>query len=509
MRQVSDLGLLIVRDESAFAGEREYLFLNPTVRGVSYEGISPEERQEAHSRVAAWLVAHSDKEGAEHLGLIADHLEKGGRTKHAAVYLQRAGEQAATRFANADAIDYLSRALDLTPGDALIERYTLLLAREKVYDLQGAREAQDQELKTLGELAETLDDDHRRIEVTLRQADYAEATGDYSAAAAAAKAAIRLAQTVQDVSSEAMACIKWGLVLWRQGDLVAAHSWLEQALALAQAVQLREVEADILRNLGTVSNLQGDFVGAKAYNEQALHIYREVGHRLSESRVFNNLAIISKNLGNYVESKSYLEEALRICREVGNRRDECSVLNDIGVLLHHLRNDKASRQYQLQALAIMQEVGDRYGQGYGLTYLGHALAGLGRLTEAADAYQEALDIRRELDQPNLVIESLAGLARVSLTEGNLTRALVQVEQILHYLDQGSTLTGTEEPMRIHLTCYRVLRANGDPRAQSILDVAHQALQEQADAITDEEMRRSFLENVPYHREIVREFAKMG
>ena len=63
-------------------------------------------------------------------------------------------------------------------------------------------------------------------------------------------------------------------------------------------------------------------------------------------------------------------------------------------------------------------------------------------------------------------------------------------------------------MRIYLTCYRVLQANDNPRAQSILDVAHQALQEQAVAITDQEMRRSFLENVPYHREIVHEFARM-
>jgi hypothetical protein len=48
----------------------------------------------------------------------------------------------------------------------------------------------------------------------------------------------------------------------------------------------------------------------------------------------------------------------------------------------------------------------------------------------------------------------------------------------------------------------VLAAAGDERAASVLETAHATLQEQAAKIPDETMRRSFLENVPYHREIV-------
>ena len=52
--------------------------------------------------------------------------------------------------------------------------------------------------------------------------------------------------------------------------------------------------------------------------------------------------------------------------------------------------------------------------------------------------------------------------------------------------------------------YRVLRANGDPRAEEVLEEAHNLLQERAAKITDEELRRSFLENVSAHREIISE-----
>jgi hypothetical protein len=57
-------------------------------------------------------------------------------------------------------------------------------------------------------------------------------------------------------------------------------------------------------------------------------------------------------------------------------------------------------------------------------------------------------------------------------------------------------------LRIYLTCYRVLQANADPRAEEILCTAHNLLQERAAKIDDEELRRSYLENVAAHREIV-------
>jgi hypothetical protein len=53
-----------------------------------------------------------------------------------------------------------------------------------------------------------------------------------------------------------------------------------------------------------------------------------------------------------------------------------------------------------------------------------------------------------------------------------------------------------------LTCYRVLRATQDARATEILRTVYNQVQASAARIDDEAMRRSFLENVPAHREIV-------
>ena len=60
---------------------------------------------------------------------------------------------------------------------------------------------------------------------------------------------------------------------------------------------------------------------------------------------------------------------------------------------------------------------------------------------------------------------------------------------------------------MYLTCYRVLESSADPRAQDILETAHDLLQHRADKINDEKDRRSFLENVTAHRELVRAFQR--
>ena len=112
-----------------------------------------------------------------------------------------------------------------------------------------------------------------------------------------------------------------------------------------------------------------------------------------------------------------------------------------------------------------------------------------------------------MDQLDLVMESLAGLVRVTLAQGNISQALVQVNEILAHLESDG-LEGMVEPFQVYLTCYHVLRANDDARTPEVLATAHNLLQEQAAKIPDEATRRLFLENVKAHREIVATYREL-
>ena len=543
-------------DEGTGMLDRDYAFTHHKIQEVIYADIPRRRRQHMHGLIGATMEQlYEPQLVMSELAFHFEHAQRSDKTltEKAIIYLRGAGEQAAAQFAHAEAIAYFSRAIDLTPGDEQARQYTILMAREKVYDVQGAREEQKRDLATLQRLAEALADDvpppaggSRRAEVGLRQAHYDETTGNYPAAIAAAQEAIRLSQAVGDVDNEAAGYLQWGMVLWHQGEYQAAQLRFEQALSLARTEGLRQVEADGLSSLGLVAWTQGDYDGARACSEQALPIYRELGNRQGEGRVLNSLGIVLIEQGNYAESNIHYEQALQTVREIGDRRRESYVLgnvanafvmqgnyaqarihfeqsmyiaceigdrhsegaarNNLSWTFHLLGDDEAACEHGRQALLILREIGNRRNEGYALTNLGHALTGLGNLKEAAESYQQALALRRELGQHNLAIESLAGLARVSLAQGDLEQAQAQVEKILAFLET-ETLDGTEEPFRVYLTCYRVLCANQDPRAKTILNTAHCLLQEQAAKISDEETRCSFLENVAAHREIVNEWRK--
>jgi len=567
----------IVRETGATA----YDFTHGKLRHAAYADLSAARRRLLHRHVAEALeVVHIHNLDSVS-GQVAVHYEQAGLTEQAIPYYRHAAEAARRVYANQDALTYLSHALELTPQTAHAERYDLLLAREKVHDLLAKREAQTQDISALKELAATLGDDHRRAEVALCQAQYAERIADYAAATMAARTAIGLAQTARDAQIEALGYLLWGNGLRRQGALSEAHIRYERALTKAKEAKLSEIEADSLCGLGSIAddlghyaNAQayreqalrlfreigdqrgechalnalastglgtGDYIAAQAYLDQALHLSRQIGDRRSEimasanlsacmmwqgnyadARIYSeqalplsretgdrlcefvalcNLGCIADYQGDYIKAQAHYEQSLRLCREIGRPQYESEIYAYLGLLFHHMGNDRAARENSQQAVHIAQSADARYEQGLALTHLGHALAGLGQLSEAAEAYGQAVALRRELGQHNLAIESLAGLARVALTQGDVAQAVAHVQEILSYLEHH-TLDGTGEPLRVCLTCYRVLQAARDPRTTDVLKTAYSLLQAQVDQIPDASARRAFLENVAVHREIV-------
>jgi tetratricopeptide (TPR) repeat protein len=330
--------------------------------------------------------------------------------------------------------------------------------------------------------------------VALQQGDYAEARVYY-------EQALQICREIGDRLREAITLINLALVLHHLGDYTQAGIHYQEALQVSREIGNRRAEGYALTNWANAAFEQGNYVEARTWLRQALRICRETGNRLLESLVLNSLGLVHTYLGDYASAQAYFEPGLNVCREIGERRSEGMVLSSLSLYSLRLGDNQAAYEYGQQALHIAQELGERRLMGYVWCRLGYALVGLGRLAEAADAYGQALTLRREMGQPNLAMEPLAGLAHVALAQGDLPQARNHVAEILNYLETG-TLGGTDEPCQVYLTCYRVLRAaQENVLAQAALNKAHDLLQERAAKISDEGLRRSFLENVAVHREI--------
>lgn len=305
---------------------------------------------------------------------------------------------------------------------------------------------------------------------------------------------------VGDLWGQATAINGLGVLAWSLGRAEEARTCFDQSRRYHEEVGDRRGQCRALANLADVATYRSDYAEARRLLGLALPICREIQERWIESGVLNNLGVVADRLGTYDQARGYLQQALKMRREIGDRQGEAESLSDLGLVYHHMGEDKTALEYCHQALSLIRDLGDPYILAFVLTRMGHSLASLDSLEEAVAAYHEALWLRKDGGHVHLQVEPLAGLARVALARRNGVRALEQVEEILHQLN-GNDLNGNDEPLRVYLTGYQVLRANGDPRADEILTTAYHILRERAARIYPEKLRNSFLENVATHRDI--------
>lgn len=325
--------------------------------------------------------------------------------------------------------------------------------------------------------------------------------GDYAKALTFQEQARLIWQEMGDRRAESVSLNNLGGFALFLGDYAGASDYYEQSLRVCREIGDRRGEGRALDSLGVVSAARGDYRTTLSFYQGALRIRQEIGDLRGEAETTNHLGTLARDFGDYGAARASYNQSLLIYREVGDRLGEFLVLSDLGLLLHQLGEDSDAGDYCQHALELAQEVGDPHLLGYAWTHLGHVQEGLGQLTEAAESYRKALALRRKMGEDHLAMEPLAGLARLALLQADIPRAQSHVDEILAYLELG-TLEGTEEPFRVYLACYRVLRASGDSRAAEFLRMVHQQMQQRITQIEDEASRRSFQENVAVHRQLL-------
>jgi len=252
--------------------------------------------------------------------------------------------------------------------------------------------------------------------------------------------------------------------------------------------------------------MQGHYNKALLYQEKALKLFLDREEPYWEGLAMVNHALLALHLGNYEQARRNFKEADKLWSKGGFERLKDALYGLWGLFHHHLGDHKKALVMAEQAKEISQAKADPYYLGLACLVIGHAKRGLGLKEEAKSAYQETLRVWQANQKEKASMEALGGLAAVAYERKRLDEALDNVEQIMSHRKENPTLVGTLEPMRILLTCIKVLEAAGQTeRADTLLEESYQLLMQRADFFTDERLRESFLHapRVSFHREIVR------
>jgi class 3 adenylate cyclase/tetratricopeptide (TPR) repeat protein len=344
-------------------------------------------------------------------------------------------------------------------------------------------------------LAGTEDDCLRDLGlIAYYQGDYATARGYY-------EQALAIDQAIGDRRGQSATLVRLGAVLRELGDSTMALTCYEQALVIDRATGDRDDEADGLRGIGMVAYDRGDYLAARAAYTESLTLERATGDREGQAACLAALGRVARVLGDLAAAQEALDQALVIHQEVGDRRYEAAVRADLALLCSQRGDHQAAREQAQTALELAGALGARYVEATAFTRLGQALHGLADLQEAESAYQAALRLCRELGVETLVLEPLAGLARLALANGDLATARTRANELATTLE-AEVIAWTDELPQLSLSCYQVLSAAGDARAAQVLEVACARLNRQASQISDATCRQAFWEDVPTHRALL-------
>lgn len=293
-----------------------------------------------------------------------------------------------------------------------------------------------------------------------------------------------------------------GLNMQFQKRYEAALSYQTEAVAVAQKRGYRRLEGIITVNLGGMHMMFNHISEAMQCYENGLRINREVGDWDSEGISLIHLGSLWHYVGQYDTAHEILEDAAVIFEDIGNRKYYSRVLHYLAMTLIHLgRLDEAFERCQ-QSQLVAQEGNMLLTEVTAVVGAGHVLLAKGNEALALQQYQAALTLLAS-EESSLCPVIYASIAHIYLQQGKVAEAMEFIARVLPELDRIRPEPPTIVPASVYLLCYQVLEAAKEARAQALLKEAAQHLQAVAAAIDEDAIRRSFLENVPAHREILR------
>jgi signal transduction histidine kinase/uncharacterized protein HemY len=472
--------------------------------------------------------------------------------------LRVSADEARRAYDNETAIHYYTLALQYAASQpGLLDAagtYELLAGREVCHGLLGQYLEQQADLDEMSRLAKELDDPARQVRVVNSQVMLDNVLGNYIEAQYIAKSALALARSIQDRALEADCLTSLGVTFNSLGDYARTQACHEHALRIRRELGDRRGEALSLRRLGycltdtgetvlaleyieqsyeiyrSLGDLQGqadslnslgiitkDKARARSYYEQSLGLYETIGDQIGQANLLNNLALVYWNLGIYTKARQYIEKAVHSARRLLGRSSLASFLESLGRVYVELEEYQRAREALEEGRSLSREIGDRLSETTYLMMLGRVAFAGGEYAQARELFQSACDMQREMGTQGYLVTSLAWLGTCCLALGDWMAAEEFTREAVVQVGQVGRVS--EYPLQdVWWLRYKVLAAPErrtlgedpapDPETFECLWRAHQALLDGIETLSDDGLRRNYLNKVKINREILFEWARL-
>jgi GAF domain-containing protein/CheY-like chemotaxis protein/tetratricopeptide (TPR) repeat protein len=325
---------------------------------------------------------------------------------------------------------------------------------------------------------------------------------DSARAARACKEAAALFKALGDTVHEGRAW--WGVAATRstQGRVAEADRAAHRALSLARK------SGDQL-GMGNALNLltfhQPDIAAGMQLLRQALTAFAAAGYVERQAVITHNIGLKYRNLGLPRRARRYLLAATEAYRRAGSVGTSPATTAWVcGYVEHDLGNHDAARAQLLAAAERWSTAGVVHREAYRLAMEGRLALWEGDAARAVDCYSRAAAQVRDGEEIATEMSALCGLCEAHLAANDAPAALVASTRAsgLHRARDMTDIQGLDLA-EVWWQHHRALKANGRAAAaQRALRVAYRIVVSKIAHLTDEGLRRNFLNKVELHRNVI-------
>jgi tetratricopeptide (TPR) repeat protein len=499
LEALRDRNLIFHRERSSIAGNEEYIFKHALLRDEAYESVLLKHRRNHHKRVSKWIGENAGDRLEEHLAMIAYHTMVGGEADLAADWYIRAGKRALSQCSLQEARRLFEKALALLSDQDVNRIWRATLGHDEAVGMLGEVQARHADDMTLLELAKKLEDEKKLTEAYYRVGSQANSEGNHRVALRAFDHALDIAGRNKDLMMEALILPMKVTILTSEGDLKTAGSLVDKAQDLARQTENPNILARALNNIAPYYQMIGDISKSIALMQEQIDINQQQGNRLGETYGLINLGYFYLGLGHFENAHRLLERAYQIAQSLSARMCMAYSMLNLGLAEWRLNRPQQACEVLHNSAEILEALGDQRGLASRHFYLGLSYETGNNPPKAVKHFTSARESFKDLGITPGIVEAQAGLARLELKEGNITRAEDLALQIFNFLDKEGP-QGLEFPILVYLTCVQVFDAIKDTAlAQHVLEEGSTEIQARLELIREEDWKEVFLEKIPENR----------
>ncbi|MBI2895871.1 MAG: AAA family ATPase, partial [Deltaproteobacteria bacterium] len=409
--------IVLPRDQTRFAGCKEYVFRNEPMREGAYASIDSSERPKLHRHARRWLA----KAGEGDPTVLAHHAAIAGDHADAAELYARAAEAGLDAGFFAVAVRFASNGLGHVQNAAPSMKARLHLIRARAQRRLGGGGTLDHDAAIAAATLPPGSVDHARavweIATTLRaQGRFAEAQREVEAALEApglppAGQVLLLAQT--------------SYVLGETGRTEEAIELADRACELAERRDLAgsEEHRRALSARALALSHHPDLSRALAAHEALVREAVDSDDPLAVAMGRSNMGYVLSLLGRYREAIVTLEEAERVARSIEARTVVGFVLDNLATPLARSGRTEEAIERARAAIEIGTEQNEPRLQAAAYLTLAGLLVERGGKDDVTEALKAAARAQAAAEPfPELACEASAVRARAFLTAGNVAAA---------------------------------------------------------------------------------------